>query len=440
MPGGRGVFPGLSVAENLLLATWTLDEADVRERAERVLDMFPILRERSGETAGTLSGGEQQMLSLAQAFLNRPRLLMIDELSLGLSPVVVAQLLEAVRAINEQGTTVIVVEQSVNVALSLAGRAIFMEKGEVKFVGATRDLLRRPDILRAVYVRGTGTLGAVRSRRREQELERAGFQLEVQEVSKSYGGVLALDGVTFSLREGEVLGLVGPNGAGKTTLFDVISGYQAPDRGAVRLADRDITALDPEQRARAGLVRRFQDARLFPPLTVLENILVALEMQLEVRSALMSAAQLPPARRAERRVRVRAERLIELFQLGAYRDKFVKELSTGLKRIVDVACVLAAQPRVLLLDEPSSGIAQAEAESLAPLLRRVRYETGCSILIIEHDMPLISSVADELLALDLGRVIVRGSPEQVLNDDRVVQSYLGGSESAIAGMGDRRPT
>jgi branched-chain amino acid transport system ATP-binding protein len=197
----------------------------------------------------------------------------------------------------------------------------------------------------------------------------------------------------------------------------------------------DVTDLGPEERARRRLVRRFQDARLFPSLTVFETLLVSLEQRTEVKSTLLAAVQLPAARRSERRVRVRAERLIELLELGAYRDKFVKELSTGLRRIVDLACVLAAEPRVLLLDEPSSGIAQAEAEGLAPLLRRVRFETGCSILIIEHDMPLISAVSDELVAMDLGQVILRGKPEDVLNDDRVIESYLGGSEAAVRRSG-----
>src|SRR5581483_3364278 len=147
------------------------------------------------------------------------------------------------------------------------------------------------------------------------------------------------------------------------------------------------------------------------------------------------AIQLPQARRAERRVRLQAERLIDLLDLGAYRDKFVKELSTGLRRIVDLACVLATEPKVLLLDEPSSGIAQAEAESLGPLLGRIRFETGCSILIIEHDMPLISAVADELVALEQGLVVVRGLPDVVLNDERVIEAYLGGSEQAIRRSG-----
>jgi branched-chain amino acid transport system ATP-binding protein len=445
MPGGRGVFPGLTVRENLLLGNWLNDDsAEIKERMAEVVRIFPRLAERLETNAADLSGGEQQQLSLAQAFLCKPKLLMIDELSLGLAPAIVGELLEIVRRIRDTGVTIIVVEQSVNVALTIAEKAIFMEKGEVKFFGYTQDLLSRPDILRAVYVKGTGALTATprggRSARdqREIELRNARPVLEVEGLVKRFGGITALDGLDLSLREGEVLGLVGPNGSGKTTSFDLISGYQIPDEGVVRFEGIDITAMSPEERARRKLVRRFQDARLFPALTVFETLLVALDQKLDTKAALAGAAGLPQSRKAERRLRVRAEQLIELLDLGSQRDKFVKELSTGLRRIVDIACVLASEPRVLLLDEPSSGIAQREAESLAPLLRRIRFETGCSILIIEHDMPLISSVSDELVALDRGKVLLRGTPETVLNDERVIEAYLGTSEAAVQRSGSTK--
>jgi branched-chain amino acid transport system ATP-binding protein len=439
MPGGRGVFPGLTVRENLELAAWmSEDPAQLKADLAEVFEIFPILKERAGTHAASLSGGEQQQLSLAQAFLGKPKLLMIDELSLGLSPAVVGQLLEIVREIHRRGVTIIVVEQSVNVALELAQKAIFMEKGEVKFFGRTEDLLSRPDILRAVYVKGTGALtdGAPATARRDRRIAADAQPVLVAEgLTKRYGGVTAVEDAGLVLHEGEVLGLIGPNGAGKTTMFEMISGFQEPDAGRVFYEGVDITSWSPEQRARQGLVRRFQDARLFPSLTVFETLLVALEQRLEVKSTLLNAAAAPQARRAERRLRVRAERLIELLELGSYRDKFVKELSTGLRRIVDLACVLAAEPKVLLLDEPSSGIAQAEAEGLAPLLRRIKFETGCSILIIEHDMPLISAVSDELLAMERGRPLLRGTPEVVLNDERVIESYLGTSQAAVKRSG-----
>jgi branched-chain amino acid transport system ATP-binding protein len=452
MPGGRGIFPGLTVREHLVLGTWTHQDQDTEDNPfavrspvgdieiDEVLEIFPALKERMETPAGALSGGEQQMLSLAQAFLQRPRLLLIDELSLGLSPTIIQQLLECVRAINERGVTIVVVEQSVNVALTIAERAVFMEKGEVKFVGRSADLLRRPDILRAVYVKGTGALtaqpGVARAgRRRVEETRRV--VLDVENLSRSFGGVKAVDNVSFALRDEEILGLIGPNGAGKTTIFDLISGYLAPDAGRVIYEGKDVTSLGPDERSRLQLVRRFQDARLFPSLTVYETLLVALDRRQDVRNMALVALQLPQVRASERRARRRADQLVELLGLGAYQDKFVKELSTGLRRLTDLACVLATEPRALLLDEPSSGIAQAEAESLGPLLLRVRRETGCSILIIEHDMPLISRVADELLALDQGRVIMRDVPEAVLNDPKVIESYLGTSEAAIRRSGAR---
>ena len=445
MPGGRGVFPDLTVGENLMLGNWMTEPTDQNARLKDVFEIFPILRERGGERAGNLSGGEQQMLSLAQALLANPRLLLIDELSLGLSPAAVRELIDKVKEIHRRGVTVVVVEQSVNVALTVAERAVFMEKGEVRFVGPTAELLRRPDILRAVYVKGTASLGAparaeqrTAEARRRQALESARSILQVQQISKAFGGIRAVDDVSFDLRDGEALGLIGPNGAGKTTIFDLISGSQLPDSGSIIFDGVDVTKLGPDERARRRLVRRFQDARLFPSLTVFENLLVALDHGLEVKNIGMTALQLPQVRRSERQARIRADRLIDLLDLDAYRDKFVKELSTGLRRITDLACVLATEPKVLLLDEPSTGIAQAEAEQLAPLLRRVRIETGCSMLIIEHDMSLISAVSDELLALDQGRTLVRGEPQTVLNDSKVIEAYLGTSEQVIQRSGAKR--
>jgi ABC-type branched-subunit amino acid transport system ATPase component len=221
MPGGRGVFPGLSVRDNLRLGTWIFQRPREREHyvdpdhlkdidVDEVLKIFPALGDLLDRPAGALSGGEQQMVSLAQAFLQRPRLLLIDELSLGLSPAIVQQLLELVREINRRGVTVIVVEQSVNVALTIAERAVFMEKGEVKFVGKTKDLLARPDILRAVYVKGTGALtsqpGGGRSVRRAIEDRR--IVLAVEDLRKSFGGVVAVDDVSFELHDEEILGLI----------------------------------------------------------------------------------------------------------------------------------------------------------------------------------------------------------------------------------------
>ena len=446
VPGGQGVFTQLSVADNLRLAAWNHRKrtAETRQDTERVLDMFPILRERANEPAGNLSGGQQQMLTLGMAFIGKPRLLMIDELSLGLAPAVVGQLLEVVRALRDNGTTVILVEQSVNVALTVADRAYFMEKGEVRFEGPTSELLERPDLLRSVFLRTAAAEVGEEGAHAGSALREGPPVLEVRDVTRRFGGVRALDRVSLDVRPGEILGFIGPNGAGKTTLFDAISGYTPADGGSIRLLSGgemvEIHDKPTHVRSWLGLGRSFQDGRLFPGLTVHEAIAVALEQHVEVRDPIAATLHLPSVNDSEHQVHARVDELIELLALGAYRDKFVRELSTGTRRVVDLACVLAQGPTVLLLDEPSSGIAQREAEALAPMLRRVRDELGASLMVIEHDLPLLSSISDRMIALDLGRVVAEGTPAEVIEHPAVVASYLGTDEAAITRSGATIPT
>jgi branched-chain amino acid transport system ATP-binding protein len=433
------VFPELSVAEHFTAARWLDRSADGEARVEQVLEQFPKLRARWADAAGLLSGGEQQQLALGMAFVAKPRLLIIDELSLGLAPVIVAQLLPLVEAMRAQGTTVILVEQSVNVALTVADTAFFLEKGEVRFHGPTKELLERPDVLRSVFLEGAsaGFEGSVRERagRRngaEHPADEAQVPvLETSGLTVAFGGILAVNGVSLSVQSGEIMGIIGPNGAGKTTLFDLISGYTRADHGQVCLAGRDVTRLGPAARAANGLGRSFQDAALFSSLTVEECVAVACERWIEVREPLSAALHLPNAYDSERKVTMRVAELIELLGLGAYRSKFVRELSTGTRRVVDLACLLAHRPAVILLDEPSSGIAQRETEALVPMLLRIRDETMASLVVIEHDMPLIRSIADRMVAMDQGAVIAEGDPEDVLTAQEVVDSYLGTSSAAI---------
>ena len=437
MPGGKGVFPSLTVAEHLRLAAWTFrrDAARLGAAREEVLGLFPGLAHRHDQPAGTLSGGEQQMLALAQAFMTKPRLLLVDELSLGLAPTVVGQLLDVVRAIHRSGTTVVVVEQSVNVALTLAERAVFMEKGEVRFTGPAVELLERPDLLRSVFIRtGPAPPGAPLSSRGvapAPDAPEAPPVLACRGVVKRFGGIHAVDGVDLELRQGQVLGLIGQNGAGKTTLFDCISGFLPLDGGTVEFRGRDIGDWAPHERARAGLGRSFQEALLYPSLTTWETIAVACERHLASRQMMAAAMRLPASYESEAAVAARVDLLIELMGLGAFRDKLLGELSSGSRRIVELACILAQDPVAVLLDEPSAGVAQRETEALGPLLRRVQAHTGCSMLVIEHDMPLIAAVSDEVVALELGRVIAQGTPAEVLAHPRVIESYLGTDAAAV---------
>jgi ABC-type branched-subunit amino acid transport system ATPase component/ABC-type branched-subunit amino acid transport system permease subunit len=438
VPGGRGVFPSLTVAENFELAAWLYRKDRARREAalDRVLDQFPVLRDRWNERAANLSAGEQQMLTLGQAFIARPRLLLIDELSLGLAPALVERLLETVRAIHALGTTVVLVEQSLSVAASLAGRAVFLEKGEVRFDGPVARLLEQPDMVRAVFLPASGRTGAEERRpsaprdgRDEQPVV-----LETRGLSTSFDGVRAVAGVDLTVRRGQVVGIIGHNGAGKTTLFDLICGYLVPSAGRVLLNAQDVTALPPDARAVIGLGRSFQQARLFPSMTVPETLAVALERHIGVRDPLAAALMSPASRASEREVAERVDDLVELLGLGAFANKFVSELSTGTRRVLELGCCLAHAPDVLLLDEPSAGLAQREVEALGPLLLDIRDRTGAALVVIEHDIPLVRSVADELVAMDLGEVIARGAADDVLGDPQVVSSYLGTSGTGVTTM------
>ncbi|WP_436793429.1 ATP-binding cassette domain-containing protein [Actinospongicola halichondriae] len=445
MPGGKSVFPTLSVRDNLRLASWLQrgDPAAVAAAEDRVLEMFPRLGERIDQMAGNLSGGEQQMLAISQALIPDPEILFIDELSLGLAPTIVGQLIDVVRQVHAQGLTVVVVEQSINVALNLAERAVFMEKGEFRFSGSTVELLDRPDILRSVFIAGadvdevvTGSdedepASVPAAPARETPPATSPVVLECRDVVKRFGGITAVNHVDLELRQGQILGLIGQNGAGKTTLFDCVSGFLDVDAGRITLGDEDITEMAPHERAARGLGRSFQEALLFPTLTTAETLAIARERQLLTHSVVAAATGQPISRASEERTSVDVDSLIDLMGLGAFREKLTGELSTGTRRIVELACLLASDPQVIVLDEPSGGVAQKETEALGPLLQRVQQYTGASILVIEHDMPLLSSICDEMVALELGEVIARGTPTEVLDHPRVVESYLGTELAAI---------
>jgi ABC-type branched-subunit amino acid transport system ATPase component/ABC-type branched-subunit amino acid transport system permease subunit len=280
-------------------------------------------------------------------------------------------------------------------------------------------------------------LGSLLSRLRAAVLTRLVARAAREEVEDPTVGLSAHRVVLTSRRrvEGsgvpalqvEVLGLIGPNGAGKTTLFEVISGFTRPDAGRVLLHGRDVSSASAERRAGLGLVRSFQDSRLFPTLTVTEVLRLAQERA--APTSLVSSLVLGGA--AERERAERADVLIELMGLAAYRDKRASELSTGTRRITELACVVALQPSVLLLDEPSSGIAQRESEALGLLLRKVRDHLDATLVVIEHDVPLVMSLCDRVAAMEAGELLLVGSPQEVATDPRVVESYLGGDARAI---------
>ncbi|MBV8950731.1 MAG: ATP-binding cassette domain-containing protein [Actinobacteria bacterium] len=256
-----------------------------------------------------------------------------------------------------------------------------------------------------------------------------GSVLSTTGLSVTFGGLTAVDGVDFRAYPGETIGLIGTNGAGKSTLLNAIGGY-VPSTGRVELLGHEVESLPAHRRADVGLGRTFQAATLFPELTVRETVQLALEAR-QATSFWGSLLWLPPATRAERRKHAEAAELIDYLGLGRYADRFVAELSTGTRRIVELAAVLAVAPRVLCLDEPTAGVAQREAEAFGPLIKRVQQELDATLIVVEHDLPLILGISDRIYCMEAGAVIAEGSPAEVRDNPAVIASYLGTDERAI---------
>ena len=260
--------------------------------------------------------------------------------------------------------------------------------------------------------------------------------LEANDVTVRFGGNTAVDHVSMHAEQGEIVGLMGPNGAGKTTLFDVLSGQIRPEDGTVLLHGVDVTHHRPEERARRGLGRTFQQARLFGEMPLVDAVKVALECD-DVSETVPSVLGLPPSRRSEARKDVTANELLELLGLETFRRRQVSELSTGTRRMAELGCIVALGADVVLLDEPTAGVAQREVEAFRPVLREIRDHLGATLVVIEHDIPLMMSLVDRLYVLTSGEVLAEGDPQLLRDDPRVVAAYLGSDERVIQRSGSR---
>jgi branched-chain amino acid transport system ATP-binding protein len=254
-------------------------------------------------------------------------------------------------------------------------------------------------------------------------MAQAATALTVEQVAVHFGGVVALSDMNFTVGESEIVSLIGPNGAGKTTAFNVVTGFLSPTHGAVSYRGTALNGLKPHQIADLGLVRTFQRTSVFPNDTVYDNVLIGLHRQGRV-GLVAAILGLPRARSTERKLRQRAGELIEWIGLERRAHDLAGSLSYGEQRLVGVALALAAEPSMLLLDEPVSGMNASETHTFVQLIRSVR-ERGVTILLVEHDMPMVMSVSDRIVVLNYGRIIAEGSPDVIRNDPAVIEAYLG---------------
>ncbi len=430
VPEGRQIFKDLTVEENLRAGGLALsDRSARREGRDRAYELFPRLAERRTQKGGLLSGGEQQMLAIGRALMAKPQVLLLDEPSLGLAPQIVEQIGGIIQEINATGTTVVLVEQNAGMALRVAGRAFVLEVGRVALEGPAAELAASDEVQERYLgvVRDHGA--AIEKRvRRPQSTRPAPHELSVENLTVRFGGITALEDVSFRVEPGSTHAIIGPNGAGKSTCINVLTGVYKPTEGRVTYGDDVLTSKRPHQVAKLGISRTFQNIALSPEASVEENLLLGRHRR--SKSGFVASALALPGARKERAEQIGIVRdVAERLGLTRLLERPVHELPYGDRKRVELARAAAAAPYVLLLDEPVAGMDHTESARMSELIGDLRDQLGLSIILVEHDMAFVMGLADRVTVLDFGKCIAEGTPEEVQRNPDVLRAYLGVAET-----------
>jgi ABC-type branched-subunit amino acid transport system ATPase component len=407
IPAVTKVFPHLTVKEHLQMSGRKLRSGEYDAAQARVLELVPRLGSRLSAPAAALSGGERQMLALGAATMHRPSLLMIDELSQGLAPSAVAAIVEALRTLTADGLSLLVVEQSLDTALSLASRCYALESGRVSAEGPAERFHESAELAGSYLGRQSAPDGPAPAAVAGQDNEEP--CIKVTGLSVRFRGLQALSDVTIAVQPGQTVGLIGPNGAGKSTLLNCVNGAVRPTAGEITLSGRAIRSLRPHQIARLGVARTFQNAELWKSMEVLDVV------QLGTHTARLS----------RRAALARARTALEFVGMTGIETSAIADLPYGHAKLVDLARALATEPEILLLDEPASGLTQSERSAMAKILVRVGADLNITTVIVEHDMQMVRECCAQVIVLSHGRVIAEGDPDTVLAADDVARELLG---------------